>query len=228
MVRLIGQAAQPVECTNCSDPWGVIGVLVAAAALVVSGYALYLGALRRPTIQVDHVEHEYQLRFPSWSGPTPAHVELVLKLVAANTGASGTYVEQLQLAGDYTVTGSDPFARFSPAGVVYRSGNRGAAVALPVALERGEVEPFELVGTFELSGEDAREVAGALHGFEAVELEVVWWYRRPDVLRPGRRRSVRAKQTVRADAWTLKRSAADHWGSQPAYDEEARILEAGA
>lgn len=81
--------AQPVECTNCSDLTGVIGAALAAVALIVSGYALYLGALRRPRLQVDHVEDEQELLVRVWQGPLPEEIELTLRVVVANTGQAG-------------------------------------------------------------------------------------------------------------------------------------------
>ncbi|MGH3995271.1 MAG: hypothetical protein ACRDSN_22750, partial [Pseudonocardiaceae bacterium] len=83
------------------------GAVLAAVALLVSFWSLYLTALRRPKIEMDHVAHDIQLRFPGWRGELPAWgADVDLRIVLANTGASGTFVETLELTDSFTCHGS--------------------------------------------------------------------------------------------------------------------------
>lgn len=95
----------------------------------------------------------------------------------------------------------------------------------PIGFERGEIEPFLLVGTFDIAGGiGSRELARRLRWLEAIELEVVCWYRRPDLLRPSRRRSVPERLSVRVDPEPLKRRIARHWEGHADYAEAAAII----
>jgi hypothetical protein len=226
-------ATQTVRCVNCggSGLLSIVGLLVAGLAFGVSFYSLYVGALRRPVVQVDSVEQPWGLMFPGWSGPYATDPRLHLRLVVANTGASGTYMHRLQLAGDFKVRGSaSPFGRFNPLPNVWEAGKPSGApnVVLPVVLERGDIRTYELRGTFTLAKavqENPLELATRLRAMGWVEFEVVWTYQRPS-RRLFSTRSEPHKETlvVQVDAHWLRQGAIDHWASNDAYSEFREIL----
>ncbi len=85
-----------MECTNCGDP---TGVLIALAALLISAASLYLSALRRPRLEVDHFDHPKRFLFArEHTGAMPGPVMLELDFAISNTGASATVLQGFALA----------------------------------------------------------------------------------------------------------------------------------
>jgi hypothetical protein len=225
---------QPVECTNCSDETGLIvavgGALLAFVALLVSFWSLYLTALRRPKIELDQVAHDIQLRFPAWSGELPAWgVDVDLRIVLANTGASGTFVVTLELADSFTCHGSGAclFARLEKDPNHLRGGSGAYIPPPPISFERGENEPYSLVSRLHLAPEvkTGGDIADRLRELEAVSVTVEWSYRRGKLLRQRKRETKREHATVRLSADRLKFEAASHWRSYPDYHRYADALE---
>jgi hypothetical protein len=90
-----------VECTNCgSDATAIVGILLAGLAFVVSFWSLYVTALRRPKIELEHVARRGELAFPGWSEGLPIHraADIQLWIVLVNTGAHPTFAETLELS----------------------------------------------------------------------------------------------------------------------------------
>lgn len=67
LASVLAQAPQPVECTNCGGGGAsaLVGILVAALALVISFWSLYVTALRRAAIAVDQFS---TLGMAAWPG----------------------------------------------------------------------------------------------------------------------------------------------------------------
>jgi len=222
---------QQVECTNCSDYAGLAGVILAVAALVVSALSLYVSALNRAKIEVDHVSHGAELAFTGWTGPTPdGTVRVTLKLAVGNTGAAGTFLERLDLSKDFWVVPADqsPFTRLKPERIIKPSGaSHGVPqqMHVPVAFERGDARALELHGMLLIRDpQDTHEFARQLRRLESVEFEVAHKYLRPGFVRRGRKRTVLKKQRVKVDAGYLRKSAKGQWGKHEAYADEARIF----
>lgn len=92
MIFAAVETPQQVECTNCFDYTGRAGVILALAALVVSALSLYVSALKRAKIEVDHVSHGAELGFTGWAGPTrtgrdgPRHAQEIHVPIAFERG----------------------------------------------------------------------------------------------------------------------------------------------
>lgn len=222
VVGRVAQAQpQPVECTNCTDDLGlvvaVIGAVLAAAALMVSFWSLYVSALRRPRIQMDYVAHSGELRFAGWSGglPSPRAAVVDLWIVLANTGASGTFVETLALSESFTGhgPGAQVLARLERTNPHLRGRGGRSIEQPPLSFERGETVPYRLGAYLRVVDdvEDPEELARRLRGLEAVSVSVAWEYRRSNLLRPWKRETADGRETVRLPAEWLIKDAASHW-----------------
>jgi hypothetical protein len=224
-VIAVAAGSQRLECSNCADDTAMIGILLAGAALVVSTYSLYLGAARRPKIQVDYVPDSQAVSFGSWRDAVAQEAGLKLKLVVANTGASGTYIERFGLSTDYSTKGPSPFDALVPDdGVLVTGGSGSRGVTAPLGFQRGDVKPIELWGKFTMvDGVDSQGLARVLRDFKSVELEVQWTYHRPDLLRPWHRHAMNEALKISVSADHLKRDARRRWGLVDPLGEQAEI-----
>ena len=225
------QAPQPVECTNCGGGGAsaLVGILLAALALVISFWSLYVTALRRAAIAVDHVPHEGQLRFSAWLGASPGPPEVQVWVVLANTGATSTFVRRLSLSPAVRCEGHGPplLDRFERGPAHLHVGGR-EILHTPEVFERGDSGSYDLRGqlAWVSPGPEPEAVARWLRELRAVVLTLEWSYGRAKFMRPWVRETKTNHREIRLEAGHLRQNALEHWRSVPDYQPFADVLEA--
>lgn len=229
LVSVLAQTPQPVECTNCGGGASAfVGIFLAALALVISFWSLYVTALRRAAIAVDRVPHEHELRFESWLGSAPGRLEVWLWVVLANTGATSTFVRQLALSSTLRVEGDDhPLVDHFERGPSYLHIGSKEILSLPVVFGRGDSESYELRGELAWVAPDLEPetVARWLRELRAVVLTLEWSYGRAKFMRPWVRETKTNRREIWLDAGHLRQNALEHWRSLPEYHPLANVLE---
>jgi hypothetical protein len=202
-----------MQCPDCggTSTVEVVSILLAAGAFVVSIASLWLTSLRRPNVTVDRIATDHEVRAAGWSGAMVSTTDVVLHFYVANSGASGTVVERLELLDFREV--NDVWAIWS--GVAPAGGFDG--VTFPLAMERddatmGRVRRQLRLGDG-LSIADAPTFAARLAGLLSVVLTLEWTFRRPRLFRPWRHEVVRRRSTVMLNTETYRRQNIEHWRS---------------
>ena len=234
LVAIVAQATpQQVECTNCgADATAIVGILLAGLAFVVSFWSLYVTALRRPKIDLDHVVHRGELAFPGWTEGLPVHkaADVQVWIVLVNTGAHPTFAETLELSESFACHPAKQcmFVRMERQ-TPHLRGEAGRVIEQPpISFERGDAEPYRLYARLFLDADvrTGEDMARRLRELDAVAVTVEWSYRRGRLLTPWRRETRHERETIRLDAGFLKYDAATHWRSYPDYHPFADELEA--
>jgi hypothetical protein len=224
----IAQAApQQVECTNCSDAsGGDIGMLLAALAIGISLWSLYLTALRRPAIYVEHVPRNDELRFAAFAEGLPRQAELSLWLVIGNSGASATFVDKLDLVQQrvkFHGASRVPFTRWhGPVSLHVRGTGVGT---LPAVFGQGDGESYRLSAAFGRAPgvTDPAEYAAIVRDLTAVTFTLVWSFRRPRLFWPRARTTVKKHMSVKVRSDDLRDSAVGYWSAHAEFEHLADI-----
>jgi len=164
----------------------IVAILLATAALVVSGASLYSTALRGADVGIDRVE---------WGGDwasdqenfLPKRERVILCLFISNTGAQGGLLEHVTI-GRVEYLGNPPRLWKGISGTILSDDPRGeTGTETPIALKAGDARTKYLLGFLEAAddeGEYARQdsplraYAERLRGFRGLRVEVIWTYRR--------------------------------------------------
>jgi hypothetical protein len=200
-------------------------VFLAAAALVVSFASLYLTSLRRPDIDVEHVEMANELWMSGYQGDMPYGVRVALYFFLANTGSTGTVLEEFGLT-EFREH-NDGLPLLGP-----WTGPQSVTIGVPSAIERGQGISASVSRPVELSHDapipDAAEAARRLRTMRSVTATLRWRYRQPKLLQPSRRESKTRTLTVSIDAQEFRDGVLAFWRSNAFYHPLVDIVEGRA
>ena len=182
---------------------------------MVSAASLYLSSLRRPKLDVDHVEQRYEFAARSHTGPMPGAAEVEVNFAVSNTGASATVLEAFLLY-DFEQHGASIWSHLeqgipgSPTGLTTPDGH---AATPPIVFERGDSRAFTLRAQLKVAEEigSAEDFARQLATLERVEVIVVWKYRRPQLLRPWRRAPAIHRRVLTYSGQAYRDHEMDYW-----------------
>ena len=230
LASVLAQAApQPVECTNCGGGVSaLVGILLAAVALVISLWSLYVTALRRAAIALDHIPHGGELRFGYWLGASPGPPEVQVWVVLANTGATSTFVRRLSLSPALRCEGhGEPLVDRIERGPTHMHMGAKEILHEPAVFERGDSDHYDLRGQLPWVSPDLEPgaVARWLRDLRAIIVTVEWSYGRAKFMRPWVRETKTNRREIRLDVGSLRQNALDHWRSLPKYHPLANALE---
>jgi hypothetical protein len=171
-------------------------LLTSAAALAVSGVALYLASLRPAEIVVDFVPDLSELRHSAMSGDgLPSGIDLMIAAFISNEGARGGVLQGLG-AFDVRFEGSDEWHyQGGPSGPYRQPTTSVAPFVFPVAYEAGDAEAAYLILRVACNATDPRSFAAAIRDLRAVRTEISWSYQRSTGVLRRRRRELKTRSS---------------------------------
>jgi hypothetical protein len=203
----------------------VVSVALAAGAFVLAVASLWLTSLRRARVDVDRITSSApEIMVASWDGAMPAATMVRLVLFAANSGATGTVVEDFAMAR-ITEHNDD-----TPLWTNFETGPHGGkGFATPFLLERDDAQAGSvrrnLTWNPDAPPREPAEFARRLATVRSFSVTLEWTYRRQRFPQVRQRERAHATTTVVIDAHELREMAKAHWRQFPDYAGLAEIAE---
>jgi hypothetical protein len=199
----------------------LVSIVVAAGAFVVSVASLYLTSLRRPDIDVDPIRQERELQVRGYSGDMLSGASIHIRFFLANTGSTGTVLEDLWFEYQEHNTGPRIWSGFV--------GAPEMCLSTPVAFERDDATSSHAARMLGWNNEppisDAAELARRLRSLQSVTVTLHWTYKRPKLFRPRKRESRRRQLSIVVDGAPFRNEIVSFWLGNVFYKELADIAD---